>query len=79
MSFSVLAHSDFQVKGGEYNQDYFSKNYFNVDLTGLDYRVININRPCRWFKWTMSNITGNISLQGVTYIGTPLINSEGGS
>ena len=76
-TFSVLAHSDFTVLGGAYNQTYFSKNYFDVDMSGLDYRKININTTCRWFQWTLGCTKGNISLQGITYLGQPLANKEG--
>jgi hypothetical protein len=74
--FTVLAHSDFGVLGGAFNKTYFSKNYFNVDLAGMDYRVVHINQTCRWLKWTLSLTKGGISLQKITFVGQVLENQE---
>jgi hypothetical protein len=76
-TFSVLAHSNFEVLGGAFDSTYFSKNYFQTDLRGMDYRKVNINQNCRWFQWALSVTVGNISLQGTTYLGQPLTNKEG--
>jgi hypothetical protein len=76
LTFSVLANATFTVKGGAYDSRYFSKTFFDTDDTGMKYRTININSICRWFKYCISNTTGNISIQGVTLVGQELVNKE---
>ena len=76
VTFSILANGDFTVKGGVFNSQYFSPIFFNVDTVGMDYRTININKECRWFRWVLRNKIGNASFQGYTLIGQEIENAE---
>jgi hypothetical protein len=42
----------------------------------MDYRVVNINNPCRWIQPYLECSTGNMTLQKWSIIGTPLENKE---
>jgi hypothetical protein len=77
LTFKILAATDFKVLGGVYSQSYFSDLFYDVDLTGMDYRVININKTCRWIKYFIRNTEGNVSFQGITIVGQTLQNNEG--
>jgi hypothetical protein len=67
---------DFTVKGGVFNTKIFNNSVFLTDLKGMDYRVFNINRMCRWIKYRLTNTVGNISFQGFEIVGQALNNKE---
>lgn len=75
-TFTVLSHSTFSVTGGQFNGDYFSANYYDNDLSGMDYKVVNIQKNCRWFKWILDVTKGSLGLQGIEYIGLSVKGKE---
>lgn len=68
--------ADFRLMGGDFDAGDYSDVDYNVDLRGLDYRTVNINRPCRWLKYILTNTAGTINFQGFTIVGEELKNSE---
>ena len=85
MSLSVITDDEqefpisvdtFSVKGGVFNSTYYNKNYFAVDTIGMDYRVFNIQKSIRWFKYFLTKKTGSISLQSYGLVGQALSNKE---
>jgi hypothetical protein len=69
--------TDFRVIGGVYKNQVFSSTFFNVDKYGMDYRTLNINRPCRWVRYVLEVLSGSIGYQGFTFEGQLLPNKEG--
>lgn len=55
---------DFYLQGGVYNSVYFNPFYFRTGNSTMDYRVININKFCRWIKYRITSTTGNVNFQG---------------
>jgi hypothetical protein len=72
--FNISA--DFIITGGDFALGDYSEVDYNVDLKGLDYRVVNIHRPCRWLKYILTNTKGTINLQSVTIVGDMISNKE---
>ena len=72
--FNISA--DFKLHGGDYDSTDYAESDYLIDLRGLDFRTINIHRPCRWLKYILTNRSGTINLQGVTIVGEQLSNSE---
>jgi len=66
----------FSVTGGVYDLVYYNKNFFLTDTIGMDYRVFNIQKPCRWFKYWLTKTVGAISFQGYGLVGQALSNKE---
>jgi len=56
--------NDFYLQGGVFNGQYFNPMYFRTGNTTMDYRVVNINRFCRWLKYRITSTTGNVNYQG---------------
>jgi hypothetical protein len=72
--FNISA--DFRLHGGDFDAGDYSDVDYNVETRGLDYRTVNINRPCRWLKYILTNSEGTINYQGFTIVGEELKNSE---
>jgi len=66
----------FTVKGGVFDPTYYNKNYYLTDTIGMDYRVFNIQKPCRWFKYFLTKTAGSINFQGYGLVGQALSNKE---
>ena len=66
-----------KLNRGAFDQNYFMKEFFDVDYYGMDYKVFNIQKPCRWFQYFMIVNTGHISYQGLEIEGQLLSNREG--
>ena len=62
--------------GGVFDSTVFDPNVFAVDNSEMDYKVFNINAPCRWIQMQLICTSGNISLQKLGITGTPLLNKE---
>ena len=59
------------------NTQYTIDEDFDIDdLTSMDYKVVNINRPCRWFTYKLTKKSGFVSFQGLEICGQPLKNKE---
>ena len=87
-SLSVLVTTDsnsyfstnatFTFSSGYFNSTYFNSTYFNVSSAEMDYRVFNINKPCRWLKYKLTVNSGNISLQNISAVGEVLRSKQEG-
>jgi hypothetical protein len=55
---------DFHMTGGVFDPNIFNPNFFLTDQYGLDYRVFNINRMVRWYKYSIMVTEGAFNLQG---------------
>lgn len=66
----------FTVNGGAFNSTYFNSLYFAI-ASEMDYKVLNLVRPCRWLRFTLSITAGRASLQEWGVIGQMLLSQEG--
>jgi hypothetical protein len=66
----------FKLNAGVFDSGTYSNTTFLVDNEGLDYRVAHINRKCRWIKYKITVLSGLISYQGFSVVGTTLANKE---
>jgi len=66
----------FILNSGVYNPNYFDSAYFLV-TTGSDYRIVNINNPCRWAQFTLTCTSGIVSFLGWSMVGQAISNKEG--
>lgn len=53
----------FQVLGGAFDPEAFLSTDYET-YKEMDYRVYNIQKPARWFKFKINNDIGNCSIQG---------------
>jgi len=69
------SEKDFDVIDGAFNED-FNANEFNENKNGMDYRVYNIYKPCRWLKYNLEVSKGNISFEAFEISGQQISNKE---
>jgi len=68
--------ASFTFTGGIFNPQFFNSNFFETNNYGLDYRVFNINRLTRWYKYKIRINKGGFNLQGYGFESQPLANKE---
>jgi hypothetical protein len=73
---NFVTTSSFTLQGGYYNPTYFDSEFYLTDENTMDYRVVNINNPCRWIQPYLECSAGNMTLQKWSIMGTPLENKE---
>jgi len=73
---NFVTSGTFTLQGGYYNSTYFDPEFFLTDENTMDYRVVNINNPCRWIQPYLECSAGNMTLQKWSILGTPLENKE---
>ena len=66
----------FSLIGAIFDSTYFDSNYFVTTDSPMDYKIANINNPCRWAQWYLTCSAGNITLRKIDLVGTPLSNRE---
>jgi len=66
---------DFDLIGGAFDEHDFEYSDFETS-SEMDYKVYNIQNPCRWFKFKLSNNVGNISFQGYSVFVQSMTNKE---
>jgi hypothetical protein len=54
----------FTLPAGDFDATDFDPADFFTASDGLDYKIVNIQRPCRWLRYSLTCDTGNISFQG---------------
>jgi len=59
----------FNMTGGFFDPTYYNETYFSADKSEMDYRVLNVNTPCRWFEYTLINSAGIVSIQNISLVG----------
>ena len=73
---NFVTSGSFTLQGGYYDPTYFDPEFYLTDENTMDYRVININNPCRWIQPYLECSAGNMTLQKWSILGTPLENKE---
>ena len=72
----TFVDKDILFDAGVFNFDYFSDVFFETDNIGLNYKVLNINRPARWIKYKLTNTQGSVNFQGFKIRGQQIKNRE---
>ena len=63
------------VPNAPFDSRYFDWKYFQT-TPAMDFVVVNINVPFRWFQYSVNCTSGNISLQSIEFIGEQLMGKE---
>ena len=66
---------EFNILDGAFNEDFLDIN-FETNKNGMDYRVFNIYKPCRWIKYKLVISSGSISFQNFEISGQTISNKE---
>ena len=69
-------NQDFTIRGGVFDISYYNSDNYQTDRNGMDYKVININKLCRWLKYKLTCTIGNISYQGFEIYSQDMSNKE---
>lgn len=65
----------FNILDGAYSEDFLDIN-FDTNKNGMDYRVFNIYKTCRWIKYKLVISSGSISFQNFEISGQTISNKE---
>ena len=65
-----------KIIGGAFSPMFFSRLFYNTGNTDEDYRVLHINRNCRWFKIKITCDNGRMLFRGFTITGQLLEGEE---
>ena len=66
---------DFALLDGAFNEDYIETDYTRNNYD-MDYRIYNIYKPCRFLKYKLSVMEGNIMFENFEIAGQQISNKE---
>ena len=72
---SYTQEKNFNMLDGAFNYDYIETDYTR-NKHDMDYKVYNIYKPCRWFKYKLSVESGSIILENIEIAGQQISNKE---